>query len=268
MRLALAILLLSAGVAAALQPASSPPGYTYRVLQVYPHDPHAFTQGLEYRDGFLYEGTGLEGHSSLRKVDLETGRVLQETRLGDEYFGEGVTVLPDRILQLTWRAEKGFIYERDSFHLLRSFRYSGEGWGLANDGRQVYMSDGSAEIRVWDPETLREGRRIAVHDGLTPVARLNELEIVRGEIYANVWLTDRIARISPADGSVLGWIDLSGLLSPAERVGADVLNGIAYDAPGGRLFVTGKLWPKLFRIEVVPADAGRQTSETAPSRKW
>jgi glutamine cyclotransferase len=263
----LAILLLTAGVAANLQPASSAPEYTYRILQVYPHDPHAFTQGLEYHDGFLYEGTGLEGHSTLRKVNLETGRVLQETRLSDEYFGEGVTVLADRILQLTWRAEKGFIYERDSFHLLRAFSYPGEGWGLTNDGSRIYMSDGSAEIRVWDPDTLRETRRITVHDGETAVARLNELEIVRGQIYANVWLTDRIVRISPADGRVLGWIDLSGLLSPAERTHADVLNGIAYDAAGGRLFVTGKLWPKLFRIEVVPADADRRSSGTAPSRK-
>jgi len=261
------VVLVLAGTGVAFQPASSTPEYSYRVLQVYPHDPHAFTQGLEYRDGFLYEGTGLEGHSALRKVDLETGRVLQETRLSDEYFGEGVTVLPDRILQLTWRAEKGFIYERDSFHLLRSFRYSGEGWGLANDGSRIYMSDGTEQIRYWDPNTLRETRRIPVHDGETAVARLNELEIVRGEIYANVWLTDRIVRISPADGRVLGWIDLSGLLSPAERAHADVLNGIAYDAAGGRLFVTGKLWPKLFRIEVVPADADRRSSGTAPSRK-
>jgi len=266
-RAALAVFLLAAGLTAALQPASSAPEYTYRILQVYPHDPHAFTQGLEYRDGFLYEGTGLEGHSALRKVDLETGRVLQETRLSDKYFGEGITVLADRILQLTWRAEKGFVYERGSFHLLHSFHYSGEGWGLANDGTQIYMSDGSEQIRVWDPNTLRETRRIAVHDGATPVARLNELEIVRGEIYANVWLTDRVARISPSDGRVLGWIDLSGLLSPAERTATDVLNGIAYDAAGGRLFVTGKLWPKLFRIEVVPADADRRSSGTAPSRK-
>jgi len=266
-RAGLAILLLTAGVAAALQPASPAPRYTYRVLQVYPHDPHAFTQGLEYRDGFLFEGTGLEGRSVLRKVDLETGRVLQETPLNGEYFGEGITVFPDRILQLTWRAERGFIYARDSFHLLRSFRFSGEGWGLANDGSRIYMSDGSAQIRVWDPDTLRETRRITVHEGDTAVDRLNELEAVRGEIYANVWLTDRIVRISPADGRVLGWIDLSGLLSPDERAQADVLNGIAYDARGSRLFVTGKLWPKLFRIEVVPADTDLRNSGTVPSRK-
>jgi len=234
---------------------------------VYPHDPRAFTQGLEYRDGFLYEGTGLEGHSSLRKVELQTGRVLQETQLESDYFGEGITVFQDRILQLTWRSEKGFIYERDSFHLLCSFQYPGEGWGLANDGKQICMSDGSAQIRFWDPHTLRETRRVTVHDGDAAVERLNELEIVGGEIYANVWLTDRIVRISPNDGRVLGWIDLSGLLSPAERTHADVLNGIAYDAAGKRLFVTGKLWPKLFQIEVVPADAGRQNSETAPSHK-
>ena len=261
------ILVLAGTAGAAFQPAPAAAASTYRVLHVYPHDPSAFTQGLEYHEGFLYEGTGREGHSALRKVEIETGRVLQEMRLGDKYFGEGITVLPDRILQLTWRAEKGFIYERDSFHLLRSFRYPGEGWGLANDGKQIYMSDGSSQIRFWDPDTLRETRRIAVHDGDNEVARLNELEIVRGEIYANVWLTDRIARISPADGRVLGWIDLSGLLTPAEQMHADVLNGIAWDAAGGRLFVTGKLWPKLFQIEVVPANAGRQNSETVPSRK-
>jgi glutamine cyclotransferase len=193
-------------------------------------------------------------------VDLDSGKVLQETRLSSEYFGEGITVLHDRIFQLTWLTQWGFVYDRGSFRLLRSFRYSGEGWGLTNDGRQIYMSDGTAQIRCWDPATLRETRRIDVHDGASAVERLNELEYVRGEIYANVWQTDRIARISPADGRVLGWIDLAGLLSPAERRQTDVLNGIAYDAAGGRLFVTGKLWPKLFQIEVVPGGAQKRGS--------
>ncbi|MGA2181454.1 MAG: glutaminyl-peptide cyclotransferase [Bryobacteraceae bacterium] len=244
-------LVATAGFCAAAQPGASTPEYTVRVLHVYPHDPGAFTQGLEYHDGFLYEGTGLEGHSTLRKVELETGKVLRETRLSSEYFGEGITVLHNQIFQLTWLAQKGFVYEQGTFRLLRLFRYPGEGWGLTNDGRQIYMSDGTTQIRCWDPATLRETRRINVHDGADEVAMLNELEFVRGEIYANVWRTDRIARISPADGRVLGWIDLAGLLSPMERWRTDVLNGIAYDAAGGRLFVTGKLWPKLFQIEVV-----------------
>ena len=220
----------------------------YRVLRAYPHDRTAFTQGLEFRAGFLYEGTGLEGRSSLRKVEIESGKVLQEVKLPPPYFGEGITVLHDRILQLTWQSEKGFVYDRATFRLLRTFEYPGEGWGLTNDGSLIYMSDGTARIRCWDASTLAEQRRITVHDGPNPVPSLNELEFVRGEIYANVWQTERIVRFSPLDGRVLGWIDLAGLLSPAEREGTDVLNGIAYDAVGDRLFVTGKLWPKVFQI--------------------
>jgi glutaminyl-peptide cyclotransferase len=251
MRMWTTVAVVIAGFCVAAQSGGSTPEYTVRVLHVYPHDPGAFTQGLEYHDGFLYEGTGLEGHSTLRKVQLETGKVLQETRLSSEYFGEGITVLHNQIFQLTWLGQKGFVYDQGTFRLLRSFRYPGEGWGLTNDGRQIYMSDGTAQIRCWDPAALRETRRIDVHDGTDVVERLNELEFVRGEIYANVWQTDRIARISPADGRVLGWIDLTGLLTPMERLQTDVLNGIAYDAAGRRLFVTGKLWPKLFQIEVV-----------------
>ncbi|HTP89917.1 MAG TPA: glutaminyl-peptide cyclotransferase [Bryobacteraceae bacterium] len=240
-----------AAVLAAVSLLAQAPISTVRVVHVYPHDPGAFTQGLEFRDGFLYEGTGLENRSTLRKVQLETGKVLREIHLAGQYFGEGITVLNGRIFELTWLTNKGFVYRQDSFARLSTFSYPGEGWGLANDGRQIYMSDGSAQIRVWDPATLREIRHIGVHDGAKPVERLNELEWVNGEIYANVWTTDRIARISPADGRVLGWIDCSGLLSAAERAQADVLNGIAYDAAGRRLFITGKLWPKLFQIELV-----------------
>ena len=229
------------------------PQYGYQVVHVYHHDRTAFTQGLEYRGGFLYEGTGLEGRSTLRKVKLETGEVVQQISLAPEFFGEGITVLNQQILELTWRAETGFVYDRGSFRQLRFFHYSGEGWGLANDGRQIYMSDGSAQIRIWDPVTLQEKRRFTVRDNGRPVKFLNELEYVRGEIYANVWQTDRIVRFSPADGKVLGWIDLAGILSDADRVEhVDVLNGIAYDASTNRLFVTGKLWPKLFEIKVVP----------------
>jgi glutaminyl-peptide cyclotransferase len=218
---------------------------------VYPHDPQAFTQGLEYRGGVLYESTGLNGKSTVRKVSLESGSVLQEIHLPEAYFGEGITISQNRVIELTWQAGKGFIYDLERFQLLKTFNYPGEGWGLTHDGDRIYMSDGTAQIRVWDASTLEEKSRISVHDEDQPVAQLNELEWVRGEIYANVWQTDRIARIAPSDGHVTGWIDLSNLLLPQERAAADVLNGIAYDAEHDRLFVTGKLWPKLFEIKVV-----------------
>jgi glutamine cyclotransferase len=228
------------------------PVYGYKIVHTYPHDRTAFTQGLEYRGGFLYEGTGLNGKSSLRKVELESGRVLQSTGLDSKYFGEGITLVEQKIVELTWESHRGFVYDRDTFRLIRDFDYPGEGWGLTNDGRQIYMSDGTAQIRFWNPSTLQETRRITVHEGQAPIDSLNELEFVHGEIYANVWQTDRIAMIAPADGHVTGWIDLAGLLTAAERAqGADVLNGIAYDSLGDRLFVTGKLWPKLFEIQLV-----------------
>jgi glutaminyl-peptide cyclotransferase len=252
------LLLLGAGAIACClpflkaQPAPQTPLYSYKIVHVYPHDPAAFTQGLEYRDGFLYEGTGLNGKSTIRKVELETGKVLQKTALDAEYFGEGITVLGRRLLELTWRSHKGFEYDRTTFATVRTFDYPGEGWGLTNDGSRIYMSDGSSQIRVWDPVSLKESRRLEVHDGIRAIESLNELEFVRNEIYANVWLTDRIARIDPADGHVTGWIDLSGLLTQAEQeAGADVLNGIAWDAAGDRLFVTGKLWPKIFEIQLI-----------------
>jgi glutamine cyclotransferase len=245
---------IACGLAAVVLTAvAQTPQYAYQVVHVYPHDPNAFTQGLEFRAGFLYEGTGLKGRSSLRKVQLETGKVLQQIDIDAQYFGEGITVLNQQIIELTWQSETGFVYDQPSFRRLRTFNYSGEGWGLANDGQRIYMSDGSADIRIWNPGTLQEERRITVHDHGKPIANVNELEWVRDEIYANIWQTDRIARISPADGRVLGWIDLTGILSPADRTGSeDVLNGIAYDVLGNRLFVTGKQWPKLFEIKVVP----------------
>ena len=243
--------LLSLTEATAAAPVSG-----YRVVHVYPHDRGAFTQGLEFRAGFLYEGTGLNGQSSLRKVRLETGEVLQDIRLDPQYFGEGITVFNQKIFELTWRSQIGFVYDQNSFRQERSFNYPGEGWGLANDGSEIFMSDGTAEIRVWDPVTLREKRRFTVRDAGQPVEHLNELECVRGEIYANVWQTDRIVRIAPDTGRVLGWVDLTGLLKPADRAeNTDVLNGIAYDALGDRLLVTGKLWPKLFEIKIVPRSA-------------
>lgn len=233
------------------------PEYTFRIIRVYPHDSAAFTQGLVYRAGFLYEGTGLKGASSLRKVRLETGEVVKRIDLAPDLFGEGIAFHNDEIIQLTWLSETGFVYDAKDFRLLRRFSYRGEGWGLAGNGasssNELFMSDGTSEIRVLDAATLREKRRFTVYDGDRLIDRLNELEYVEGEIFANVWLSDRIVRISPRTGKVLGWIDLTGLLSPMYRCerGA-VLNGIAYDAAGKRLFVTGKLWPKVFEIRLVP----------------
>lgn len=227
--------------------------YGFRVIHVYPHDPSAFTQGLEFRGGYLYEGTGLPGRSTLRKEKLETGEILQQIPLGPEFFGEGITVINQRILELTWQSQMGFVYDQATFRKLRTFAYNGEGWGLANDGRTIYMSDGSSQIRCLDPGALTETRRIPVRDGNAPITELNELECVRGEIYANVWHSWKIARISPSNGSVLGWIDLTGIIRSDELTSSEaVLNGIAYDAMGDRLFVTGKLWPKLFEIRIVP----------------
>lgn len=228
------------------------PEYTIKVIHTYPHDPQAYTQGLVYHDGFLYEGTGLYGRSSLRKVKLETGTVLQRIELDPKYFGEGIALYKNEIVQLTWKSQIGFVYNLDDFHLVRQFSYTGEGWGLTTHGNELYMSDGSDEIRVWDANTLKEKRRIKVRDGNTPITELNELEFVDGEIFANVWQTDKIARISPRTGKVTGWIELNGILSPIFRREPDsVLNGIAYDAAGKRLFVTGKLWPSVFEIQIV-----------------
>lgn len=229
---------------------------SYRIVHTYPHDPQAYTQGLLYQDGHLYENTGLNGRSSLRMEDLETGRVLQFAPVPEQYFAEGLASWGSTLIQLTWQSHLAFVYDRFSFRLLRTFHYDGEGWGLTQDGRNLILSDGTATLRFFDPRTFREVRRIVVKDHGAPVTRLNELEYVRGEIYANVWHSDRIARISPASGRVLGWIDLTGLLPASQRNGPEaVLNGIAYDAAHNRLFVTGKLWPKLFEIKVVPEKA-------------
>jgi glutamine cyclotransferase len=227
---------------------------TYRIVHSYPHDPHAFTQGLVYADGQLYESTGLYGQSSLRMVDLETGRALQTLPVAARYFAEGLTTWGSTLIQLTWQEHTALVYDRFSFRELRSLSFTGEGWGLTEDGKALILSDGSAHLRFLDPSTLRELRTITVTDRGKPVTELNELEYIHGEIYANVWHSDRIARIAPATGEVLGWIDLTGLLPAAEHSTAEaVLNGIAYDATHDRLFVTGKLWPKLFEIKVVPA---------------
>jgi glutamine cyclotransferase len=230
------------------------PRYGFVVRHTYPHDPQAFTEGLSFRDGYLFESTGWHGHSTLRKVDVATGKVLRQALLSFEFYGEGSTPVGSELVALTYTSQVGFVYDRDTFALKRHFRYTGEGWGLASDERFVYMSDGSASIRVLEAATLRELRRVRVTARGIPVDRLNELEIVEGELFANVWGTDLIARIDPRTGNVVGWIDLHGLLPRGQRGTANgeaVLNGIAWDSKARRLFVTGKLWPRLFEIELV-----------------
>jgi glutamine cyclotransferase len=233
-------------------PAGAPaPVHGYKVVRSYPHDRQAFTQGLEFVDGVLYESTGLNGRSGIRKVNLTTGEVLKVQPLDAAYFGEGITVWKNRIVQLTWQSGLGFVYDRDTIQQQRTFRYSGEGWGLTHDGKRLFMSDGTETLRLLDPEKLAQVGSLTVRDGGRPVSQLNELEFMKGEILANVWQSERVAVISPSTGRVTSWIDLTGLLDPRERAGIDVLNGIAYDAKGDRLFVTGKLWPRVFEIQVV-----------------
>ena len=230
------------------------PTYGYVVKQSFPHDPQAFTQGLVFRDGFLYESTGLNGRSSIRKVELASGKVLQQRDIPSAYFGEGITAVGKEIISITWTSQQGFGFDIDTFAPTRKWNYRGEGWGLASNGDKVYMSDGSSTIRVLDPVTLAEKGRLQVTADGAPVDQLNEMEWVEGELYANIWQTDRIARIDPATGKVTGWIDLAGLLEPKWRGIriVDVLNGIAYDGAAHRLFVTGKLWPRVFEITLVP----------------
>jgi glutamine cyclotransferase len=228
------------------------PVFTYSVVNVFPHDPDAFTQGLIFEESWLYEGTGLRGESSLRKVDLVSGDVQQMRDLPPAYFGEGITMFGGRIYQLTWQSNVGFVYDKDSFELLGEFHYPTEGWGLTHDDQRLIMSDGTATLHFLDPDTLVELGQVKVHDHDGPVARLNELEFIDGEVFANVWQTDQIAIINPNSGRVTGWLDLTGLLEqdPAASP-VDVLNGIAYDDETGRLFVTGKLWPRLFEIRML-----------------
>jgi glutaminyl-peptide cyclotransferase len=255
------LIVMAALAVCACGPASQAgvPEYGYDVVHVYPHDRTAFTEGLFYLDGFLYESTGVEGRSSIRKVKLETGEVIEQQQLPNAYFGEGIVKWKDKLYQMTYKTEVGFIYDFNTFEKKGEFHYPGQGWAFTTDGKQIYM-DGSRnvnaeasapEIRIWDPETLKETGVIKVTDEGRPVENLNELEWVKGEIYANIWQTPRIARIDPKTGKVTGWIDLTGLLSPSESQDVDVLNGIAYDPDHDRLFVTGKYWPKLFEIKLV-----------------
>jgi glutamine cyclotransferase len=223
--------------------------YHYTIVHSYPHDPDAFTEGLEYRDGFLYESTGLNGKSSIRKVKIETGEVVQQKNLSRDYFGEGITFWKDDLFQLTWITEIAFVYDAGTFASKRSYNYKGEGWALTHNADSLIMSDGGTQLRFLDPETFKERKRITVTDGGTPIKYLNELEWVKGEIFANVYTTDYIARIDPSNGRVTGWIDVRGML-PHQNDGNTVPNGIAYDAAHDRLFVTGKNWAKLFEIKL------------------
>jgi glutamine cyclotransferase len=227
--------------------AETVPVYTYQVINTYPHDEEAFTQGLVFDGGYCYEGTGLKGASTLRKVDLETGGVVQVHRLPKDFFGEGITIYQNKIIQLTWQSRIGFVYDKESFRVLRKFRYRTEGWGITHDGKRLIMSDGTPTLYFLHPETFETIGRVTVHDVHGPVHMLNELEYIRGEIYANVWMTNLIARISPRTGTVLAWIDIDGLCRWKGE-----LNGIAYDAENDRLFVTGKLWPYIYEIKVIP----------------
>ena len=249
--LALALLGCSSAAWAAI------PVYGYRIVHAYPHDTGAYTEGLFYKDGYLYESTGETGESTVRQVELKTGEVVQRYNVPPQYFGEGIVDWKDRLVQLTWQSQTGFVYDLASFKLQHTFTYPGEGWALTRDNQHLYMSDGSAVLRILDPQTLTATGSIMVTADGVPVTNLNELEWVKGEIYANIWLTNRIARIDPTSGHVTGWIDLGGLLDVSKLPDPtnDVLNGIAYDAKHDRLFVTGKRWPKLFEIRLVKRHA-------------
>lgn len=253
--LALALSAVFAWAAFSNQDASREPKlWTHRVIRSIPHDVNAFTQGLIVDGDSLIEGTGRYGQSSIRRIDLSTGRILRRVDLQEQIFGEGLTAVGDEIYQLTWKNQVCYVYDRETFAYKRRLSYRGEGWGLTYDGQRLVMSDGSSVLKFVDPKTFRVTRTLAVRDRGRRVDRLNELEYVKGEIWANVWYLDRIARISPRDGRVLGWIDLSGIISDRERGDPEhVLNGIAFDEATGRTFVTGKNWPKIFEIEVVPA---------------
>jgi glutaminyl-peptide cyclotransferase len=248
--------------ASLIQPSNTPsaqvPMYTYEIINVWPHDPGAFTQGLVYLNGALLESTGMNGRSSLRQVDLETGKVRLRKDLSYEYFAEGLAVMDNKIFQLTWTNGKAFVYDLQSFQPQKEFSYSGEGWGLTTDGKSLIMSDGTDQLAFRDPETFKVQKTIHVSAQGKPLNRLNELEYVKGEIFANIWQTDLVARIDPASGNVVGLIDFRGLLQLRDYApGTDVLNGIAYDPVGDRLFVTGKDWPKLFEVRLKPKTTSR-----------
>lgn len=250
---ALALFLISIASAASFAATHAIPVESYRVVHTYPHDATAFTQGLVFVNGMLYESTGLRGQSSLRMVDLASGRVLQQHDLAAKYFGEGLTDWQNQLIQLTWQSHLGFVYDTFSFRTLRTFTYPWEGWGLTHDAHHLILSDGTSVLHLLDPSTFKPAGKIQVTADGQPVLNLNELEYIHGEIYANIWETNRIARISPATGKVIDWIDLSGLRPPSVQQNDNaVLNGIAYDSQHDRLYVTGKLWPSLYEIKLIP----------------
>lgn len=229
------------------------PIYTYEVINSWPHDPDAFTQGLVFHEGKLYESTGHYGSSTLRKLDLRKREILKKVAVSPQCFAEGITIYQGKIYQLTWEQHKAFVYDLKSLRLEGEIAYEGEGWGLTHDDHHLIMSDGTNQIRFVDPVTFKTTRTISVKENGEPLLDLNELEYVKGEIYANVWKSERIARIDPHDGKLLGWIDLTGLYPLVNRPKSeDVLNGIAYDEKGDRLLVTGKRWPKIFEIRIKP----------------
>jgi len=229
--------------------------YSYKIINSYPHDSNAFTQGFVAHEGFLYEGTGIRRRSTIRRTELSTGEVLQSHTLPDSLFGEGITIFGNELIQLTWRSRTGLVYDKRSFSVLRTFHYDSEGWGITHDGKRLIMSDGTAALYFLNPETFAVTGKITVHDKKGPVTMLNELEYIRGDIYANVWRTHTIAIIDPQTGRVRGWIDLEGL---TRHAGGDTtlktLNGIAYDEKTNRMFVTGKLWPEIYEIELHPQE--------------
>jgi len=228
--------------------------YEYTVVNAYLHDTNAFTEGLVYEDGFLYESTGLYGNSTLRKVKLETGEILQLHAMSSDFFGEGITIFGDRIIQLTWKPGRGFVYDKNTFEIKDEFTYPTEGWGITNDGNKLIMSDGTANLYFLNPETFEKTGQVEVHDESGPVVRLNELEYINGDIYANVWLEEKIAIINVQTGQVKGWVNLTGLYDTRNIDPENVANGIAYDTDGARLFVTGKRWPQLFEVKLNIAD--------------
>lgn len=245
-------LLLLTVFAASLAPCAPVSGF--KIIRTYPHSTSSFTEGLFYLNGVFYEGTGLQGHSAVMAIQPETGRVLQKAELPEPYFGEGIVNWGRYLYEWTWTSHVCFVYDRASLRMLKKFTYTGEGWGMTRDAKEIITSDGSATLRFRDPETFQETHHVLVKDDGQPVDQLNELEYVKGEIYANVWHSDRIARISPHDGHVVGWIDLTGILPADQRINDDsVLNGIAYDSEHDRLFVTGKQWPTIFEIKIAPS---------------
>jgi glutamine cyclotransferase len=261
------VALISIGLAAVMsgQTLAAVPEYSAVIVKTFPHASNAFTEGLLYQDGFLYESTGRNGKSSIRKVALDTGAVVQQHDLDPKYFGEGIVTWKDRLIGLTYKTEIGFVYDLASFNPISDFHYSGEGWGMTKDGSHLFMSDGTSDLRILDPATENETGRIHVTCDGRPIKNINELEWIKGEIYANIWLTSVIVRINPATGAVDGLIDVSNLLTLASQNQAvDVPNGIAYDAAGDRMFVTGKLWPSLYQITLSPRPSGVDLCHALP----